>query len=56
MRPNIRPAVTNNARWSAKYVQNILKNQNNQQIRAFRKTSKSKDNSQQVLPFCEQQK
>jgi len=56
MRPNIRPAATNNAQRSAKYVQNIFENQNNQETRHFRKTSESNDNSSQVLPFYDKQK
>jgi len=31
--PNIRPATSNNARRSAKYVQNIFEKQNNQETR-----------------------
>jgi len=33
-----------------------LKKQNNQEIRPFHKTSKSNDNSQQILSFCDEQK
>ena len=45
MRPNIRPAASNNAQRSAKYVQNIFKNQNNQDIRPFCTTFERNDNS-----------
>jgi len=55
MRPNIKPAASKNAQRSAKYILSIFKNQNNQEIRPFRKTSESNDNSQQVLPFCDKQ-
>jgi len=34
-----------NAQRSAKYVQNIFENQNNQETRPFRKTSESNSNS-----------
>jgi len=50
-----RPATTNNVRRLEKYVQNILKNQNNQEISSFRKSSKSNDNSHQILSFCDEQ-
>ena len=49
--PNIRPAASNNAQRSAKYVQNIFENQNNQETRPFRKTSESNDNSYRFSHF-----
>ena len=33
-----------------------FKKKNNQEIRSFRKTSKSNDNNQQILSFCDEQK
>jgi len=43
--PNIRPAASNNVQRLARYVQNIFENQNNQEIKPFRKASESNDNS-----------
>ena len=43
--PNIRPAASNNSQRSAKHVQNIFKNQSNQDIGPFCTTSERNDNS-----------